>query len=124
MARILIVDDDPNFGDATQLLMEHDGHDVERAFSGKEGLKKALDGHPDLVILDVMMESVLEGINVTKKLHQNPQTTDIPVIMVSSIANSDQAGLFPTDEYIYVDAFFSKPVDPARMIKKVHRILA
>ncbi len=124
MSKILIVDDDPSFGDATQILMEHDGHEVERAFSGKEGLQKALDHHPDLVILDVMMESVLEGVNLTKKLHQNPRTTDIPVIMVSSIANSDYAGLFPTDEYIYIDAFLTKPVDPARMVRKVHRFLS
>ncbi|MFL7812441.1 MAG: PleD family two-component system response regulator [Anaerolineales bacterium] len=124
MSKILIVDDDPHFGDAAQILMEHDGHQVERAFSGKEGLQKAVDNRPDLVILDVMMETVLEGVTLTKKLHQNPRTTDIPVLMVSSIANSDYAGLFPTDEYIYIDAFLTKPVDPVRMVRKVHRILA
>lgn len=123
ISKILIVDDDPDFADATRLLMEHEGHQVKWASGGKLGYQQVMDEDPDLVILDVMMESVLEGIAVSRKMHRNPDTSDIPIMMVSSIAQTDYAALFPTDEYIYIDAYLNKPVDPTMMVKKVSRIL-
>ena len=78
MSKILIVDDDPSFLDATQILMEHEGHQVVCASSGKNGFEAALVRHPDLVILDVMMETVLEGVQVSRKMHKNSATRDIP----------------------------------------------
>ena len=124
MSRILIVDDDPDFLNATRILLEHEGHQVKSATGGKQGFAETLADDPDLVILDVMMESVLEGVSVTQKMHANPATCNIPIMMVSSIAHTDYAALFPTDEYIYIDAFLSKPVDPTMMVKKVRRVLA
>ena len=123
MSKILIVDDDPSFLEATQILMEHEGHQVECVSGGKKGFVAALARHPDLIILDVMMDSVLDGVSTCRKMHGNPDTTDIPIVMVTSIANTDYAALFPTDEYIHMDAFLSKPVDPERLIKKIRRIL-
>lgn len=124
MSKILIVDDDPDFMNATRILMEHEGHQVKCATGGKNGYETAIDIDPDLVILDVMMESVLEGVSVSRKMHKNPSTSEIPIVMVSSIAQTDYAALFPTDEYIYIDAYLNKPVDPTMLIKKVRRILA
>jgi len=123
MSKILIVDDDPDFLNATKLLMEHEGHLVDCSTGGKQGFENVLESNPDLVILDVMMESVLEGLSVSRKMHQNPETSDIPIVMVSSIAQTDYASLFPTDEYIYIDAYLNKPVDPTMLVKKVRRIL-
>jgi len=62
MSKILIVDDDPSFLDATQILLEHEGHQVECASSGNNGFEAALASHPDLIVLDVMMESILAGV--------------------------------------------------------------
>lgn len=123
MAKILIIDDDPDFVDATKLVLCKEGHTVISAPGGKEGYLQAQQTHPDLIILDVMMDSVLDGVSTCRKLHGDPTTSEIPVIMVTSIANTDYAALFPTDEYIYMDAFLSKPVDPERLLKKVHRII-
>jgi len=124
MSKILIVDDDPDFINATRILMEHEGHQVKCATGGKIGYETVKEIDPDLVILDVMMESILEGISVSRKMHMNPDTSDIPIVMVSSIAQTDYAALFPTDEYIYIDAYLNKPVDPTMLIKKVRRVLA
>ena len=124
MSKILIVDDDPDFANATRILMEHEGHEVEWSPGGRQGYQEVIKTDPDLVILDVMMETVLEGVSVSRKMHQNPDTTDIPIMMVSSIALTDYAALFPTDEYIYIDAYLNKPVDPTMFVKKVRRILA
>ncbi|NOQ39851.1 MAG: response regulator [Anaerolineales bacterium] len=79
---------------------------------------------PDLVILDVMMDSVLDGVSVSRKMNEDDATRDIPIVMVTSIANTDYADLFPTDEYIHIDAFLSKPIDPEKLIKKIRRILS
>ena len=123
MSKILIIDDDPDFVDATKMVLEKEGYVVSSAPGGKAGIQKALDQQPDLIILDVMMDSVLDGVSTCRKMHGIPETTDIPIVMVTSIANTDYAALFPTDEYIHMDAFLSKPVDPERLIKKIRRIL-
>jgi CheY-like chemotaxis protein len=123
MSKILIIDDDPDFVDATKMVLEKEGFHVSSAPGGKAGIQKAVDQQPDLIILDVMMDSVLDGLSTCRKMHGNPETTDIPIVMVTSIANTDYAALFPTDEYIYMDAFLSKPVDPEKLIRKIHRVL-
>jgi len=123
MTKILIIDDDPDFVNATSMVLEKEGFDVSSAPGGKAGFQKAQDQQPDLIILDVMMDSVLDGVSTCRKMHGNPDTTDIPILMVTSIANTDYAALFPTDEYIHLDAFLSKPVDPEKLIKKIRRIL-
>ncbi|MCJ7734707.1 MAG: response regulator [Anaerolineales bacterium] len=124
MATTLIIDDDADFVRATQMVLEKEGYQVESASGGKEGYQKARELIPDLVILDVMMDSVLDGVSVSRKLHSDSLTSEIPIIMVTSIANTDYAELFPTDEYIHIDAFFSKPIDPEKLIKKIRRILS
>lgn len=124
MSTVLIIDDDPDFVNATEIILEREGYSVMSAPAGKEGIQLALNHKPDLVILDVMMDSVLEGVSVSRKLHQDPTTSSIPILMVTSIANTDYAELFPTDEYIHIDGFFSKPLNPDRFSKKIRRILA
>ena len=124
MEKILIIDDDPDFVQATQMVLEKQGYSVDSAGGGKAGLHKAKNEEPDLIILDVMMDSVLDGVAFSHKVHDDEMIKDIPIIMVTSIANTDYAELFPTDEYIPIDAFLSKPIDPDRLIKKVKTILA
>lgn len=124
MSKILIIDDDPDFVNATRMVLEKEGYTVTSAPGGKTGIQKALDQQPDLIILDVMMDSVLDGLSTCRKMHGNPLTSDIPIVMVTSIANTDYAALFPTDEYIHMDAFLSKPIDPGVLMKKVQRILS
>ena len=109
MSKILIVDDDPSFLDATQILMEHEGHQVECASSGKNGFEAALVRHPDLVILDVMMETILAGVEISEKMQRNPLTRNIPILMVSAITRTDEANLLPRIESIYIDSFLTKP---------------
>lgn len=124
MSTILIIDDDPDFVNATRIVLEKEGHKVEKSTGGKEGFQKARKISPDLVILDVMMDSVLDGVSVSRKMNEDDATRDIPIVMVTSIANTDYAELFPTDEYIHIDAFLSKPIDPEKLIKRIRRILS
>ncbi len=123
MAKILIVDDDPDFVEATRMVLEKAGHACISAASGNEGYTRMKADRPDLVVLDVIMDTVLDGLSVTQKTHDDPDIAGIPIIMVTSIANTDYAELFPTDEYIHISAFMSKPVAPASLIRQINKLL-
>ncbi|MGQ9492311.1 MAG: response regulator [Anaerolineae bacterium] len=121
--KILVVDDDPDFVEAMRLTLEPNGYQVISAASGDEGLAKVKSEQPDLVILDVIMASVLDGLQMSQRMQENPAHKRIPILMVTSIANTDYAALFPTDEYIHIDGFLSKPVAPDVLLKRVSELL-
>jgi CheY-like chemotaxis protein len=124
MSKILIVDDDPDFVEATRIVLEGAGYETASAASGDESLRVIRAEKPDLIILDVIMSSILDGLNVSQQLQDDPENKDIPIIMVTSIANTDYAALFPTDEYVHIDAFLTKPVLPDRLLQEVNKLLA
>jgi CheY-like chemotaxis protein len=123
MAKILIVDDDPDFVEVTRIVLEQANHEVIAATSGDEGFRRAKTDHPALVILDVIMDSVLDGVSTSERIYNDPDVRDIPIIMVTSIANTDYAALFPTDEYIHISAFLSKPITPRQLLREVNRLI-
>jgi CheY-like chemotaxis protein len=123
MAKILIVDDDPDFVETTRLVLESAGHEVITAADGDAGIRSVEKDSPDMVILDIIMASVLDGLSVSARMADNPAWRDIPILMVTSIANSDYAALFPTDEYIHIDAFVSKPISPDVLLSRTQSLL-
>lgn len=124
MAKILVVDDDSDFQNATRIVLEKEGHTIIAAKNGDEGYQRSQKDQPDLVILDVMMDSVLDGVSMSQQMYEDDSTRKIPILMVTSIANTDYAELFPTDEYIHIRGFMSKPIAPAKLIKQVNKLLA
>ena len=124
MKRILVVDDDPDFVDTTRMVLESAGYQVISAADGDQGLRQVRQAKPDLVILDVIMKTVLDGLTMSQEMAKDPEQYDIPILMVTSIANSDYAALFPTDEFIHIDGFISKPIAPADLLAQVGRLLA
>ncbi len=123
MAKILVVDDDPDFVAATSIALKQAGYEVASAASGDEALRKIRQEPPDLIILDIIMATVLDGLSVSQALGEHPDYKQIPIIMVTSIANTDYAELFPTDDYIHLDTFLTKPVPLERMVREVGRLL-
>ena len=119
MARILVVDDDPDFSEITRTILLANGYEVSTATNGDEALKLMRQDVPDLVLLDVMMSSVLDGVNVSHAMSEDPRLRRVPIVMLSSIASSPAAGMFPTDEYLPIDAWLSKPVQPKELLAKV-----
>jgi len=123
MARILVVDDDPDFVEITRTILEANGYQVATAASGEKALPAMHKDVPDLVLLDVMMSSVLDGLNLSHAMSTDSTLSKVPIIMISSIAESPQAGMFPTDEYIPIDAWITKPVQPNDLLKKVAQFI-
>lgn len=116
---ILVVDDDPDIVLAYRLVLESAGYTVEEAASGEECLAKMQASRPDLVLMDVMMANPLDGYHTTQQISDDPQLRDIPILMISSITTSQYAAAFPTDQYLDIREFISKPVEPEVLLRKV-----
>ena len=123
MAKILVVDDDPDFVEFTRIVLEREGHTIVSAAGGGEALDKIVEDTPDLIVLDVIMDTVLDGLSVSQELGEHEDYKQIPIVMITSIANTDYAELFPTDEYVHLNTFLTKPVAPERLVKEVNRLL-
>jgi len=123
MAKILVVDDDPDFVEFARIVLEREGHTVVSAAGGGEALDKIAEDSPDLIVLDVIMDTVLDGLSVSQELNEHAGYKQIPIVMITSIANTDYAELFPTDEYVHLDAFLTKPVAPERLVEEVDQLL-
>ena len=123
MAKILVVDDDPDFVEIMRTILLTEGYQVVSAVNGDQALAKVRADRPDLILLDVMMSTVLDGVNVSQELAEDSELRDIPVIMVSSIASTEHAELFPTDQYLHIDRWLSKPVQPAELLSTVKRFV-
>jgi len=122
-ARILVVDDDPDFVEIMRTILESNDYQVVTAANGSQALSQVKAQHPDLMILDIMMSTVLDGLDVSEKLSNDPDAKFMPVILVSSIADTPYAHVFPMDEQPHMDAWLSKPVDPKVLLNKVAELL-
>jgi Lrp/AsnC family transcriptional regulator, regulator for asnA, asnC and gidA len=120
---ILIVDDDPDFVEACRIVLTNAGYRVSSAANGEQGVQAMRREQPDLVILDVMMSSVLDGLNTSMRIKAELGLARTPILMVSSITSSEYAGMFPTDEYVPVENFLSKPVSPDQLLTEAKRLL-
>jgi len=83
MAKVLIVDDSETHLYTLSQIVESEGHEVITASGGEEGVKAAIDNHPDLILMDVVMPD-LNGFQATRKISKNASTSDIPIIIVTT----------------------------------------
>jgi formate transporter len=123
-ANILVVDDDPDFVLINRMILEAEGYEVLEATNGSDALEIIRQQRPDLVLLDVMMATPLEGVGVARKMSLDPALKDVPVVMISSIDSSQYADRLPDDMAIPIDAWISKPVNPDHLLRTVRRFMA
>ncbi len=122
-ATILVVDDDPDFVEIMRTILTSRGYRVLSAANGAQAMQQIAAAQPDLMILDIMMSTVLDGYLLSEKLASDPQFSYLPIIMVSSIAETPHAGMFPLEDRLHMDAWLSKPVNPNDLLKKVEELL-
>lgn len=123
MPKVLVVDDDPDFVKVTSKILEKAGHEVVSAANGAKALKTMREDTPDVVLLDIMMSYILDGLDVSREMAEDPALKDVPVIMVTSLTGVKGSGMFPTDEYVPVDEWLAKPVDPDTLVERVEQAL-
>jgi len=126
MAKILLIDDDRDFVDSTRLVLEKSGHQVISASSGEEGWEKAQSEKPDLLLLDVMMQTPDEGFQLSYKIRKHENLKDMPIFLLTAVSRvtgfkfdkEKDEGFLPVEEYI------EKPVMPDVLLKKINKALS
>src|SRR5688500_14580630 len=119
-ATVLVVDDDPVILKLLEVNFEMEGFSVVRAADGAEGLERAREVLPDIVILDVMMPR-MSGYEVAKALREDEGTAHIPIIFVTARAQSSDV---ERGMELGVDDYVTKPFDPLDLIARVNVLLA
>jgi CheY-like chemotaxis protein len=127
-AKILIIDDDPDFTETAQAMLEAGDYEVITAEDGKKGLEMVRDEEPDLIVLDVMMESMFEGFSVMSTLRGTPEFVDyrdIPIIMASAVKqeHGSRFTLPEGGEHLQGDVYMDKPIKPSELLDTVAKLL-
>jgi DNA-binding response OmpR family regulator len=116
---ILVADDDPDIQSLVVLRLERSGYRVIRASDGAEALELALSEHPDLAVLDIMMPK-LDGCEVTRSLRSNPETANMPVILLTArVQDGDVSRGLEAGATDYV----KKPFSPQELGARVASLL-
>jgi CheY-like chemotaxis protein len=121
MAKIMVVDDEPEMVSLIKKILEDGGHEVEPAYSGQEALEKLESGiKPDLILLDVMMPG-LNGWEVSRRIKEREETKDIIVAMLT-IKSEDEDKVTSLDEGL-ADWHISKPFKNEELLRTVNWLL-
>ncbi|MEJ5170424.1 MAG: response regulator [Fimbriimonadales bacterium] len=116
--KVLVCDDERHIVRLIQVNLERQGFQVVTAFDGKEGLEKVRSEKPDIVVLDVMMP-YMDGFEVLKSIRREPETENLPVIMLT--AKAQDKDVF--EGYHYgADMYLTKPFNPMELVTFVKRI--
>ena len=123
-AKILLVDDDVDFVEATKIVLESKPYEVIVAHEGDEALRRAREENPDLIILDIIMP-VKDGFTAAEQLKKDPQLSKIPVIMLTSFSYRGQETPLPVSRGFSLETedYVEKPVSPNELLARVEKHL-
>ena len=119
-AKILIIEDDPATARLVDYTLRHRNYEVITASNGLQGIRKAREETPDLVILDVMLPG-MDGFEICHRLRAEPATADILILMFSAKAQEIDKD---TGLKVGADDYLPKPASPTEIIKRVEKLLA
>jgi CheY-like chemotaxis protein len=124
-AKILLVDDDPDFLEMHETILKNHGYRVSKASSGSEGLEMVRVDIPDLIILDLMMEKYDTGFSFSQQVKKDPLFKNIPILMVTSVAEVTgyRFNLEEDGYWMKTDDFLDKPVKPEILVERVEKLL-
>ena len=128
--KILVVDDDQDYVAGVQMILEANNYAVVTAYNPDEGLQKAVNDKPDLILLDIMMGKKAEGILFARKIRQNSEysaCSKIPILVMTGMR--EQTGFwFPKEPknsvFFPIDTIIEKPLKPAPLLEKIRDMLA
>ena len=126
-AKIMIVDDDPGIRDSLQTILTSRRYTVITAADRTEGMDKIKTEEPDLLILDIMMSSWLDGLDMSKTLKDDPQYRNMPILMLTGVKERTIFDFRPRaggPDWCSVDAYLDKPVEPDVLLAEVERLLS
>jgi DNA-binding response OmpR family regulator len=118
--KILVIEDDPAISRLVDYTLRHEGYEVVTAVNGLEGIRKAHQETPDLVILDVMLPG-MDGFEICHQLRSKPDTAQLPILMFSAKAQEADK---KTGLKVGADDYLPKPTAPAEIVSRVAKLLA
>jgi CheY-like chemotaxis protein len=123
--KILVIDDDSEFVEATTTLLTAKGYTVESANNGETGYAKAKQTKPDAIILDVMMSYDSEGFDIARKLREDNITKDIPIVMITGIRKTKSLPFSyePDPDWLPVNEVLEKPIKPDQILNALEKAL-
>jgi two-component system alkaline phosphatase synthesis response regulator PhoP len=117
--KILVVDDEVYIVHILDFSLRMEGYEVITALDGEQALERVKSDHPDLIVLDIMMPK-LDGFDACRKLRADPQTADVPIILLSAKGrNVDQRMGYDAGATDYI----TKPFSPRKLVEKINTIL-
>ena len=120
---ILVIDDDADYNEFVEAVLEKEGYDVSSCLNGEEGRKMAAEILPDLIIVDWMMETWSEGSNVVDNIRSSSATKDTPIILASSVNLAGQFADLGVEDTMSISAFLKKPITPEQLLQQVKKFL-
>jgi DNA-binding response OmpR family regulator len=129
MPKILVIEDDADMVTAIRMPLEANDYQVFEAATGEEGLQKVKEIEPDLIILDVMMETTTAGFQVSLQLRSPDPESEyaayrhVPILMLTAIHTTTSLRFGPDEAYLPVDDFVDKPIDPDVLLDKVNALI-
>ena len=123
--RILVVDDDPDLREATEIILSGAGYEVSLAASAAEAWRKLQAEKVDLFLLDVMMETETEGFHLAYKIRQDKKLKDLPIIVLTCIEEKTGEVLEPekSEDFLPVQAFLRKPLEPEVLKARIAELI-
>jgi len=119
MKRVLVVEDNENNMKLICLVLEKHGYEPIKAFSGEEGVEKAMAERPDLILMDIQLPDI-NGMEAVKRIRMVDDMQEIPIIAITSYA---MAGDREKILNVGCDGYFEKPIDPLTIVEKIEKIV-
>ena len=129
MPKILLIEGDVDMAEAVRMPLEANDYEVVHALTGEEGLQKVKEIEPDLIILDVMMETTTAGFQVSLQLRSPDPASEyaayrnVPIMMLTAIHTTTSLRFGPDEGYLPVDDFVEKPIDPDELLEKAAKMI-
>ncbi len=124
--KILVVDDDIDYVESTAAILEANGYEVVYANDGKEGLETAKTELPQIILVDLMMNTMNEGYDLVRSIRDDKTFDDVPMIMISSAHQHEvfkNANFVPDEVWFPIDRFLDKPIDKKILLKNISELL-
>ena len=119
MKKILFIEDESDMLAVMEPRLERAGFKMISAPNGIQGIRAGIDEKPDLILLDILMPQ-MDGYETCERLKKDPQTKDIPVIIVTAI---ESKSLADNCKFVGADDFIHKPYDSEELIGKINKLL-
>lgn len=125
---ILIVDDDPDFVETMEIILQGNGYETRTAKDGEEAFKKVKEKIPDIILLDIMMKTKTDGIWVSEKIRSDEKLKKIPIIMITAVNQDSEMAKFHLGhaedmEYMPVNVFMEKPIESKDLLKEIKKLI-